>query len=71
MTKYTIQKLETLEEELEIVELRVLEAIWCLERAVMTQTEVLKEIKVDLSEVKILFSSTRLKKISSVRSLNT
>ena len=70
MTMYTLRKLENLEEEIEIVELRILEAIWTIERSLESQANILTEVKTQLNEIKDLSAKPHLKKVSSVESLN-
>jgi hypothetical protein len=66
MTTLTLQKFEYLERELEAVELRILEAIWSLERSLLDQINNVRTLKSDIREVKELLSETKPLKIASM-----
>ena len=64
-----LKKIEYLEEELEILELRILEAIWSMERALESQNDLLKELKIQIDEFKTTLGSICQKQSSSMGTL--
>jgi hypothetical protein len=67
----TLQKFESLEKELEGVELRILEAVWSLERSLLDQIDNVRCLKSDLSEIKELLIRTKSKQVAPVDKLTT